>query len=158
MAHMPQKRRSNAFKKGTPKPPSSGRAKGTRNRTTVLLKDAILKAATLVGHDGKGKDGLIGYLKMLAVRERPVYARLLEKVLPMQVHVQDQTTRLLTPEEAAEKLRARGLPVPQNLLALASPTDQAAVLAGVLNDEREDGETDELDNRRYNDESGNSEH
>lgn len=108
------------FVKGTPRPPNTGRAKGTRNRTTTMLKDAILTAATLLGQDGKGKDGLVGYLKMLAVKERAVYARLLEKVLPMQVHVEDKTSTKYTAEEAVQRLRERKLPVPPALLQLAN--------------------------------------
>lgn len=38
----------------------------------------MLQAASLVGQDGKGKDGLVGYLMSLAVKERAVYARLLK--------------------------------------------------------------------------------
>lgn len=63
----------------------TGRAKGTPNKTTALLKDAILKAAQEVGNDGKGKDGLIGYLRLVAVHEISAFASLLGKVLPMQV-------------------------------------------------------------------------
>lgn len=111
------RRRSNGqFKKGVR--PGKGRARGQRNRTTTMLKDAILQAATLVGQDGKGKDGLVGYLKMLAVKEKSVYARLLEKVLPLQLNVTDNTVRTYTVEEAAERLRERGLPVP-GLLQIA---------------------------------------
>jgi hypothetical protein len=115
-----RKKASTLFKKGTPKPPNAGRKKGQPNRTTTLLKDAILQAATLLGQDGKGKDGLVGYLKMLAIKERAVYARLLEKVLPMQVNVADNTAKIYTAEEAAERLRERGLPVPPGLLQIAS--------------------------------------
>src|SRR5262249_28140477 len=69
--------RPHAFKKGHKRAANSGRKKGQANRTTRLLKDAILEAATLVGQDGRGKDGLVGYLKSLAVKEKAVYARLL---------------------------------------------------------------------------------
>jgi hypothetical protein len=100
--------------------PNPGRAKGVRNRTTKLLKEAILEAATLIGQDGRGKGGLTGYLMMLATKERAVYARLLEKVLPMQVHIEDRTVKVYSTEEAAQKLRERGLPVPPTLLQIAS--------------------------------------
>jgi hypothetical protein len=139
--------RHHAFTKGTPKPPDAGRKKGTHNRTTTLLKEAILEAATLLGDNGKGRDGLVGYLKMLATRERAVYARLLEKVLPLQVHVEDKTTPIYSAAEAVAKLRERGLPVPHSLLALAGPAETASTVAGALNDQYEDGETDDLDNR-----------
>ena len=65
------------------KPPAAGmgRKKGSVNKTTALLKDAILAAADAAG-DGRG---LTGYLEMQA-REQPVaFMTLLGKVLPMQV-------------------------------------------------------------------------
>lgn len=109
-----------AFKKGQPRPEGGGRKKGQRNRTTTMLKDAILEAAALVGRDGRGRDGLVGYLAMLATKEKAVYARLLERVLPMQIRVEDKTTPQYSPQEAVERLRQRSLPVPPALLALAT--------------------------------------
>lgn len=69
------------------KPPAAGkgRVKGTPNKTTALLKDAIIKAAEAVGEDRKGKGGLIGYCKFLAAKEPKAFATLLGKVLPTQV-------------------------------------------------------------------------
>lgn len=63
----------------------TGRAKGTPNKTTALLKEAIIKAADQVGADQCGKDGLTGYCKFLAKEEPKAFAQLLGKVLPMQV-------------------------------------------------------------------------
>lgn len=59
----------------------TGRKKGTPNKTTALLKDAILKAAEQAG----GEDGLIGYLKDQAEANPGPFMALLGKVLPMQV-------------------------------------------------------------------------
>ena len=67
------------------KRPGSGRKKGTPNKTTTVVKDAILVAAGAVGEDGKGKDGLTGYLKTLARDEKKAFAQLLGKVLPTQI-------------------------------------------------------------------------
>jgi hypothetical protein len=122
--------------------PSKGRAKGKRNRTTVLLKDAVLKAATLIGQDGRGKNGLTGYLMMLAVKERAVYARLLEKVLPMQLELKDKTVPQYTAEEAVARLRERGLPVPPSLLAIVGPQEEATLEATPLDDEEFDADQD----------------
>lgn len=58
-----------------------GRAKGTPNKTTALLKDAILKAAENAG----GRDGLIGYLQKQAEDNPGPFLGLLGKVLPMTV-------------------------------------------------------------------------
>lgn len=63
----------------------SGRQKGTPNKTTALLKDAILKAAEMVGEDGAGKGKLVGYLKTLALTQPKSFAGLLGRVLPLQV-------------------------------------------------------------------------
>ncbi len=60
---------------------TGGRKKGTRNKTTVALKEAILKAADLAG----GDDGLIGYLKSQATENPGPFMGLLGKVLPMLV-------------------------------------------------------------------------
>ena len=58
-----------------------GRKKGVPNKTTALLKDAILQAATQAG----GKDGLVGYLTTQATANPQSFLPLLGKVLPMQV-------------------------------------------------------------------------
>lgn len=59
----------------------TGRAKGTPNKTTALLKDAILRAAEGAG----GPEGLVGYLQVQAVKNPGPFLALLGKVLPMQV-------------------------------------------------------------------------
>lgn len=58
-----------------------GRKKGVPNKTTALLKDAILMAAAEAG----GKDGLVGYLRVQATTNPQSFLPLLGKVLPMQV-------------------------------------------------------------------------
>lgn len=58
-----------------------GRAKGTPNKTTKLLKDAILKAADKAG----GKRGLVGYLESQAKLNPGPFMSLLGKVLPLQL-------------------------------------------------------------------------
>ena len=58
-----------------------GRPKGAVNKTTALLKDAILQAAQNAG----GKKGLVGYLETQATENPGPFLSLLGKVLPMQV-------------------------------------------------------------------------
>jgi hypothetical protein len=65
--------------------PGPGRPKGSQNKTTAVLKEAILLAADRVGSDGKGKGKLTGYCEFLAKNEPRAFAGLLGKVLPMQV-------------------------------------------------------------------------
>ena len=61
---------------------TGGRQKGTPNRQTALLKDAILQAAIKTGG---GKDGLVRYLRERAEENPAAFMTLLGKVLPMQV-------------------------------------------------------------------------
>jgi hypothetical protein len=67
-----------------PPPPSAGRPKGVPNKTTQLLKDAILKAAEQAGNK-VGNDGLVSYLEVQAIENPGPFMALLGKVLPMQV-------------------------------------------------------------------------
>ena len=69
------------------RPPAAGmgRKKGVPNKTTKLLKDAILAAAEAAG----GKDGLEGYLKAVALGKPESFMPLLGKILPTQVTGED---------------------------------------------------------------------
>lgn len=60
--------------------PGPGRPKGSQNKTTALLKDAILQAATAAD-----KGGLVGYLKGQALENPGPFMALLGKVLPLQI-------------------------------------------------------------------------
>jgi hypothetical protein len=60
-----------------------GRPKGAVNKTTALLKDAILQAAQAAG--GGGKEGMVAYLTQQASDNPGPFMTLLGKVLPMQV-------------------------------------------------------------------------
>ena len=62
-------------------PPGPGRPKGTPNKTTTLLKEAIILAADQAG----GKEGLVGYLKKQAEENPGPFMALLGKVIPLQV-------------------------------------------------------------------------
>lgn len=71
----------NLIGKGKPGP---GRPKGTPNKTTQLLKDAILQAAT-----DAGEGDMAVYLKKQAEANPGPFLALLGKVLPMQVTGED---------------------------------------------------------------------
>lgn len=66
-----------------------GRPKGAANKTTALLKEAIIRAAEEHGEDNRGTNGLTGYCRYLASTEPKAFATLLGKVLPMQVTGED---------------------------------------------------------------------
>lgn len=63
---------------------TGGRKKGTPNKTTALLKDAILQAA----EDAGGKEGLVGYLTAQAKENPGPFLSLLGKVLPVQLNAE----------------------------------------------------------------------
>jgi hypothetical protein len=60
-----------------------GRPKGSLNKTTALLKDAILLAAQKAG--GGGEEGMVNYLEAQAIANPGPFLGLLGKVLPMTV-------------------------------------------------------------------------
>lgn len=61
--------------------PTPGREKGSVNKSTALLKDAIISAAVKAGD----KKGLVGYLTTQATENPVAFLTLLGKVLPLQV-------------------------------------------------------------------------
>ena len=60
-----------------------GRQKGTPNKTTQQLKEAILEAARLAGDE----KGLVGYLQKQASLNPAPFMSLLGRVLPMTAEV-----------------------------------------------------------------------
>lgn len=78
---------SGRFGKGNP-----GKPVGAKSKTTKVLKDAILLAAEQVGFDGKGNDGLVGYLRRVASEDVKAFASLLGRVLPLQLTGADGRT------------------------------------------------------------------
>lgn len=84
--------------------PGPGRPKGSQNKTTTLLKDAILQAAKKAG----GDEGLVGYLEAQAKANPGPFLSLLGKVLPMQLtgddgapiaHVHEVINRIVDPKQ-----------------------------------------------------------
>lgn len=89
---------------------NTGRRKGGVSRPGMILKDAILYAAQKVGEDGKGLDGLVGYLTRIAKTDPRTYAALLARVIPL--HVTATSTTEVTyrsVEEVKAELRSRGI-------------------------------------------------
>lgn len=76
-----------------------GRPKGSRNKTTALIKDAIIQAATNAGSD-YGEDGMVSYLTEQARKNPGPFMGLLGKVLPVQLADADgeKLTITLAPE------------------------------------------------------------
>lgn len=66
--------------KGSPRPPGSGRAKGTPNKTTLAVKQALSEALE-AAHD----DGAKGYFLKLSKEEPKVFGTLIGKLIPNEV-------------------------------------------------------------------------
>lgn len=85
-----------------------GRPPGMPNKTTALLKDAILEAAARAGSEtGENTpEGLVAYLQARAIDTPGPFLALVGKVLPMQVvgdpdnplHT-EITMRIITPQK-----------------------------------------------------------
>jgi hypothetical protein len=128
------------FQKGEKRPPNAGRKSGSVNKTTRLLKEAVLRAAELEGdqdlrrtsryaHESDEeivrRGGLVGYLRWLA-RDFPIaFASLLGRVLPMQMRVDSRSEiTYRTPAEVARDMAERGFAIADlaPLLIEARPT------------------------------------
>lgn len=97
------------FEEGRDK--TGGRQKGSVNKTTRILREAIILAAEQLGRDGKGKEGLVGYLKKLGDKHPELFKDLLARVLPMQITgPQEGPIQVtFTRQEAEDHLRERGV-------------------------------------------------
>lgn len=84
MANAPIKPKVVKQRKKKVMPVSPGRPKGSLNKTTALLKDAILKAAENAGNK-IGDNGMVSYLENQASENPGPFMSLLGKVLPMQI-------------------------------------------------------------------------
>lgn len=75
-----------------------GRPKGVKNKYPSVIKTAVTMAANLVGFDGHGKRGLVGYLQWAAINEPVAFLGLLGKCMPLQITGDaSRPVRLLAP-------------------------------------------------------------
>lgn len=81
MARVKMTTASNKVPKNIGAKASPGRPKGSPNKTTAMLKDAILLAAERAGNT-MGKDGMVSYLQAQAIAEPVAFLGMLGKVLP----------------------------------------------------------------------------
>jgi hypothetical protein len=101
--------RPGTFKKGHKK--LGGRKKGTPNRINGNLIERIVQAADQVGSDGKGKDGVDGYLQMLAGKKAAYFVGLLRQAVQKQVPTIEPENEVIysTEQEFRQALLDRGV-------------------------------------------------
>jgi hypothetical protein len=66
-----------AFEAGKPRPKNAGRRKGTPNKTTVRVKEAVLAAFDQIGGEQ--------YLMTVALRDPRTFCTLLGRILPTEI-------------------------------------------------------------------------
>jgi hypothetical protein len=100
--------------------PHRGRKPGSPNKYTAKMRDLILETAEGVGYDGKGKDGVLGYLKRCAEEERVAFLNAMVKLVPPRLHALIDASVTVeheyeTVEEAKDALAAEGIILDQVL-------------------------------------------
>jgi hypothetical protein len=97
------------FQKGHAK--MGGRKKGSQNRVTRDVKEAILEAGERIGSDGKGKDGLVGAVMGVYRRKPEAWMAALAKLIPNNHRVTKTETMIAyqTLEQLQEEMRQVGL-------------------------------------------------
>ena len=100
--------------------PRRGRKPGSPNKYTAKMRDLILETAAGVGYDGKGKDGVLGYLKRCAEEERVAFLNAMVKLVPPKLHALIDASVTIeheyeTVEEAKDALAAEGIIIDQVL-------------------------------------------
>jgi hypothetical protein len=112
------------FKRGRRK--TGGRKPGTRNKITADLGDDFLAAAEVLGYDGRGKDGRAGYIRHLAEKYPPVYAKGLIRMMPQKIETKI-TSRANVVYRSSNAIRdellRRNVPVDMIYPALTDATD-----------------------------------
>jgi hypothetical protein len=112
--------------------------KATPQAIKASLRDLIRQAGEEVGSNGRGKGGLLGYIKHLSIDEPGLYVQLLTKTMPTQAEINSTTALTIEPRGAdaldeltrevvgvAQRLRAGN---PQLRLVMQSDPDYEAFL------------------------------
>jgi hypothetical protein len=75
----------------------------------------ILEAVERVGCDGKGRDGLIGFLQSLAKNHPRQYIALLAKAVDQEPPKEVAPESFRTQAEVEAEMKKRGLPIPKEM-------------------------------------------
>jgi hypothetical protein len=109
------------WKKGQSGNPRERAKEEPKKKATRDLTEALLRAAETVGFDGKGRDGLAGYLTRIAVLYPATMSGLLARNLSLQLHDNPELARhgeYQTFEQAAARIKASGIPIKEMIRLL----------------------------------------
>ena len=83
--HQSPRAKNGQFQKGDAPPEGARRKKGTPNKLTADIRQGCIDGFARHGSDGRGSGGFSGYIFYLAKRHPKAAARLIEKLLPLQI-------------------------------------------------------------------------
>jgi hypothetical protein len=93
-----------------------GRPKGARNYFARNVQEALLKAVNRFGADGRGKDGLEGYLFKMCGEEPKSVMTMLNSTMPTRITVEQRPKRYRTLDEVRQELAQYGIDFTQPAL------------------------------------------
>jgi hypothetical protein len=101
------------FKTGEKRPPNAGRKRGSINKTTSILKEAVLLAAEDTGDPmNRGRGGLRAYLRFVAREYPQAFVSLLVRVSPQQMQVDSRAEIFYrTKAEIEDEMASLGFPI-----------------------------------------------
>jgi hypothetical protein len=113
------------FPKGHPK--YAGRTQGAMNKLSiVVIRRVVAEAASKVGYDGQGRDGLRGWLQMMCEKHPLDYLNLIGRMiaapLPSETQQQLDDCEYETVDEVERALIDDGLRVTYNEFTGRGPT------------------------------------
>ena len=93
-----------------------GRPKGARNYFTRDLQEATTNAVNRYGEDGRGKNGMEGFVFSMCSQNPEKVLDLLRAFLPRQVTVEQRPKRYRSVEEIHQELAQYGIHITQSAL------------------------------------------
>jgi hypothetical protein len=93
-----------------------GRPKGARNYVTRNVLEALINAVNRFGEDGRGKDGLEGFLFKMCGEEPKSVMTMLQGTMPTRITVERRPKRYRTLDEIRAELAQYGIDFTQPAL------------------------------------------
>jgi len=100
--------------------------KGSKNKFTHVVKDALLQGVARVGADGRGKRGLVGYWETIAREYPELTAKLLAKTMPIDMRMTELAAQLSQPNNQQQNAPQ---PLTLNFNAIRGMTDDELRIA-----------------------------